>query len=79
MGKLTNPFARPRRAPFKTDIAYPSVAAANVANLVLMRHRELDTGVVVRDTLGQSHGSSRLAARKAIEDTAITRAVLPMP
>ena len=60
-------------------VAYPSVAAANVANLVLMRRSELETGIQVKDALGNAHGSSQLAASRAIKDTALTRVVLPMP
>lgn len=60
-------------------VAYPAVAVANVANLVLMRRTELDTGVQVKDALGNARGSSQLAANRAIKDTALTRMVLPMP
>ena len=60
-------------------IPYPAVAGANVANLVMMRWRELATGVDVLDGDGAVRGKSKAAAKVALWDTAITRVVLPTP
>ncbi|XP_046870783.1 sideroflexin-5a isoform X2 [Hypomesus transpacificus] len=60
-------------------IPFPAVAGANVCNVLLMRHSELSEGISVLDDSGKAVGTSRLAARHALLDTALTRVVLPMP
>uniref|UniRef100_A0A3Q4H3W7 Sideroflexin 5b n=1 Tax=Neolamprologus brichardi TaxID=32507 RepID=A0A3Q4H3W7_NEOBR len=57
----------------------PFAASANICNVGLMRHSELSEGVDVLDNNGNVVGSSRIAARHAIMETAFTRVVLPMP
>ncbi|XP_054648172.1 sideroflexin-5b isoform X5 [Dunckerocampus dactyliophorus] len=54
-------------------------ASANICNVALMRHNELSEGIDVLDTNGDVVGSSKIAARHAIAETAFTRVVLPMP
>eukprot|EP01086_Lenisia_limosa_P016383 TRINITY_DN6133_c0_g1_i1.p1 TRINITY_DN6133_c0_g1~~TRINITY_DN6133_c0_g1_i1.p1 ORF type:complete len:175 (+),score=22.28 TRINITY_DN6133_c0_g1_i1:78-527(+) len=58
---------------------FVAVATAGVANLVLMRSSELKDGISVVDSTGKTVGVSQAAAYKAIRDTAITRALLPVP
>ncbi|XP_036429841.1 sideroflexin-5a isoform X2 [Colossoma macropomum] len=60
-------------------IPFPAVASANVCNVLLMRHSELSEGVSVLDENGNVVGTSKLAARRALLETAVTRVVLPMP
>ncbi|KAM4625106.1 sideroflexin-5a isoform 2-T2 [Polymixia lowei] len=60
-------------------IPFPAVASANVCNVVLMRHSELSEGISVLDSDGNVVGTSKLAARHALLETALTRVVLPMP
>ncbi|XP_040055710.2 sideroflexin-5a isoform X2 [Gasterosteus aculeatus] len=60
-------------------IPFPAVAAANVCNVVLMRHSELSEGISVLDDSGNVAGTSKVAARHALLETALTRAVLPVP
>ncbi|XP_037531626.1 sideroflexin-5b isoform X1 [Nematolebias whitei] len=60
-------------------VPFPAVASANICNVVLMRHNELSEGIDVLDTNGNVMGSSKIAARHAIMETAFTRVVLPMP
>ncbi|XP_073729192.1 sideroflexin-5a isoform X3 [Misgurnus anguillicaudatus] len=60
-------------------IPFPAVASANVCNVVLMRHTELSEGISVLDDKGNVVGTSKLAARHALMETALTRVVLPMP
>ncbi|XP_010961988.2 sideroflexin-5 isoform X1 [Camelus bactrianus] len=57
----------------------PSIASANICNLVLMRYGELEEGIDVLDGDGNCVGSSRIAARHALLETALTQVVLPMP
>ncbi|CAG5866848.1 unnamed protein product [Menidia menidia] len=60
-------------------IPFPAVASANVCNVVLMRHSELSEGISVLDDKGKVVGTSKVAARHALLETALTRVVLPMP
>jgi len=50
-----------------------------VCNVVLMRHTELSTGIEVVDSQNQVVGVSKIAAGKALKETALTRAFLPAP
>ncbi|NXP19181.1 SFXN5 protein, partial [Scytalopus superciliaris] len=60
-------------------VPFPAVASANICNVVLMRHTELEEGIDVLDNNGNIVGSSRIAAKHALLETALTRVVLPMP
>ncbi|XP_061895973.1 sideroflexin-5-like [Entelurus aequoreus] len=60
-------------------VPFPAVASANICNVALMRHNELSEGIDVLDADGNVVGSSKIAARHAIAETAFTRVVLPMP
>ncbi|KAM4585745.1 sideroflexin-5-like isoform 3-T3 [Fundulus diaphanus] len=60
-------------------VPFPAVASANICNVALMRHNELSEGIDVLDNNGTVVGSSKIAARHAIMETAFTRVVLPMP
>uniref|UniRef100_H2L500 Sideroflexin 5b n=1 Tax=Oryzias latipes TaxID=8090 RepID=H2L500_ORYLA len=60
-------------------VPFTAVASANICNVGLMRHNELSEGVDVLDDKGNVVGSSKIAARNAIMETAFTRVVLPMP
>ncbi|KAI2657680.1 Sideroflexin-5 [Labeo rohita] len=55
------------------------LASANVCNVLLMRHTELSEGISVLDDKGNVVGTSKLAARRALMETSLTRVVLPMP
>ncbi|XP_053735945.1 sideroflexin-5b isoform X2 [Synchiropus splendidus] len=60
-------------------VPFPAVASANICNVGLMRHNELSEGIDVLDHNGKVVGSSKIAAKHAIAETAFTRVVLPMP
>ncbi|KAG7461623.1 hypothetical protein MATL_G00193040 [Megalops atlanticus] len=60
-------------------IPFPAVACANICNVALMRHTELEEGIDVLDANGNVVGSSKIAAKHALIETALTRVVLPMP
>lgn len=60
-------------------IPFPAVASASVCNVVLMRLKELSTGIEVTTKDGTVVGVSKIAAKKALKETAATRAVLPAP
>ncbi|TKC36600.1 hypothetical protein EI555_002772 [Monodon monoceros] len=67
-------------APLTPAPCHPlSPASANICNVVLMRYGELEEGIDVLDGDGNLVGSSKIAARHALLETALTRVVLPMP
>ncbi|KAG7224801.1 hypothetical protein INR49_013514 [Caranx melampygus] len=64
---------------FFCNYPWRAVTSANICNVGLMRHNELSEGIDVLDNNGNVVGSSKIAARHAITETAFTRVVLPMP
>lgn len=60
-------------------VPLPSVMAASTLNVVLMRIHELDEGIDVIDKNGTNIGNSKLAAKAALKDMAVTRMLLPLP
>eukprot|EP01100_Stratorugosa_tubuloviscum_P015793 TRINITY_DN944_c1_g1_i1.p1 TRINITY_DN944_c1_g1~~TRINITY_DN944_c1_g1_i1.p1 ORF type:complete len:338 (+),score=154.73 TRINITY_DN944_c1_g1_i1:87-1100(+) len=60
-------------------IPFPAVATANVCNVFLMRKNEITEGIHVKDEQGNLIGTSKLAAKSAVIETALTRAFLPAP
>ncbi|XP_002740958.2 sideroflexin-5-like [Saccoglossus kowalevskii] len=60
-------------------VPFPAVATASVCNVVLMRISELGEGIEVSDEDGNVVGCSKIAAKRALQETAMTRAVLPAP
>lgn len=57
----------------------PATSLASTLNVLCMRAPELDTGIDVFDKQGNKVGTSKIAAKQAIFDTACTRAFLPIP
>ncbi|XP_053111158.1 sideroflexin-5 isoform X4 [Hemicordylus capensis] len=74
-----NQFTPATRLLIQRFVPFPAVASANICNVVLMRHTELEEGIDVLDGDGNIVGSSRIAAKHALLETALTRVVLPMP
>ncbi|NXD30067.1 SFXN5 protein, partial [Spelaeornis formosus] len=74
-----NKFTPATRLLIQRFVPFPAVASANICNVVLMRHTELEEGIDVLDNNGNVVGSSRVAAKHALLETALTRVVLPMP
>ncbi|MBN3324516.1 SFXN5 protein, partial [Atractosteus spatula] len=72
-------FSPATRVLIQRFVPFPAVASANICNVVLMRHTELAEGIDVRDSSGNIVGSSKIAAKCALLETALTRVVLPMP
>ena len=60
-------------------VPLPAVMCASTMNVVLMRMHELDEGIDVVDKDGKVVGTSKLAAKKALTEMAVTRAALPIP
>uniref|UniRef100_A0A674P7A6 Sidoreflexin n=1 Tax=Takifugu rubripes TaxID=31033 RepID=A0A674P7A6_TAKRU len=77
--KNANKLSPASRTIIQRFVPFPAVATANICNVALMRHSELSEGIDVMDNNGNVVGSSKVAARHAIMETAFTRVVLPMP
>ncbi|KAL5021405.1 hypothetical protein ScPMuIL_000560 [Solemya velum] len=60
-------------------VPFPAVATASTCNVVLMRNSELAEGIDVFDKDQKVIGSSKVAAKKALVETALTRMFLPAP
>jgi hypothetical protein len=59
---------------------YLAAATAGATNLALMRFKELDEGITVKSKDGEeSFGKSKVAGKKAIYESALSRVVLPFP
>jgi sideroflexin-5 len=59
---------------------YVAGAVAGTANLVFMRYKELSDGIKVQSLNSDTtYGNSKVAAKKAITQTAISRVFLPLP
>lgn len=59
---------------------YFAAAFAGAANLVMMRQKEMQDGINIQDESGQTtYGKSKIAAKRAIQETAVSRFVLPLP
>lgn len=63
-----------------STLGYLAGAFAGAANLSLMRSKELKEGINVQSKEGeQTYGKSKVAAKKAIGQTAFSRFLLPLP
>ena len=60
-------------------VPFPAVATASTCNVLLMRNSELTEGIEVFDKDENVVGTSKIAAKKALKETAITRMFLPAP
>lgn len=60
-------------------VPYTATASAGMANVILMRSSEFKTGLPVHTAEGAYVGHSKIAARKAVLETAVSRAVLSIP
>jgi hypothetical protein len=61
------------RAVVSRIVPFVAVASAGVANVFLMRQKELKVGIMVQDKLGNDLGESRDAGFKAVSQVAISR------
>jgi tricarboxylate carrier len=63
----------------RTFMPFTAVATAGALNVFLMRRQELSTGIDVMDANGVILGKSQIAAKKALQQTVVTRIFLPLP
>ncbi|TKR57390.1 hypothetical protein L596_030866 [Steinernema carpocapsae] len=60
-------------------VPLPATSLASTLNVLFMRSSEIQTGIEVYDDSGNVVGTSKVAAKKAVYETAATRAFLPVP
>jgi hypothetical protein len=61
-------------------LSYIATALAGASNLILMRYKEMKTGIEVFNSDGTvSYGRSKAAGRKAVVESALSRFILPLP
>uniref|UniRef100_A0A915CMQ3 Sidoreflexin n=1 Tax=Ditylenchus dipsaci TaxID=166011 RepID=A0A915CMQ3_9BILA len=60
-------------------VPLPATSLASTLNVLCMRGPELETGIDVYEDNGKCIGTSKVAAKRAVTETAITRAFLPVP
>ncbi|CAF1551990.1 unnamed protein product [Rotaria magnacalcarata] len=60
-------------------VPLPAVACASTCNVIFMRYHELNEGIEVVDEQNNPIGVSKVAAKKALTEMAMTRAFLPVP
>uniref|UniRef100_A0A1I8A388 Sidoreflexin n=1 Tax=Steinernema glaseri TaxID=37863 RepID=A0A1I8A388_9BILA len=60
-------------------VPLPATSLASTLNVLFMRSAEMRTGIVVYDESEKVVGISKVAAKKAVYETAATRAFLPVP
>ncbi|XP_065883360.1 sideroflexin-5-like [Dysidea avara] len=77
--KRSNAFRPATKMMIQRFVPYPAVATASVSNLYLMRRNELKEGIEVKNSKDEVVGTSFVAARRAVTETAVTRAFLPAP
>lgn len=77
--KRANHFTPATKLLIQRFVPFPAVATASTCNVVLMRNNELSEGVEVFDSKNTVVGTSIVAAKKALFETAITRMFLPAP
>lgn len=58
---------------------YFAACVPGVCNCSLMRWKELQEGINVKDSDGKDHGKSVVAGKKAIMQTSASRFILPLP
>ncbi|XP_012935542.1 sideroflexin-5 [Aplysia californica] len=77
--KRASAFRHTTRMLIQRFVPFPAVAIASSCNVLLMRNSELSEGIEVLDKSNNIIGTSKVAAKKALTETAITRMFLPAP
>ncbi|KAK3758994.1 hypothetical protein RRG08_005620 [Elysia crispata] len=77
--KRANSFSLTTKLLIQRLVPFPATATASTCNVLLMRNNELSEGIEVLDKQGNVVGTSQVAAKKALKETAVTRMFLPAP
>lgn len=83
MKKLLSPIAANMKGPGKLFINFfislAAVGSAGSLNLLIMRSKEIQDGIMLRDAEGNERGKSKTIGWKAVTSTAMTRLLMPVP
>lgn len=63
----------------RSFLPFTAVATAGALNVVLMRSQEMKTGIDITDEKGNVLGKSKVAAKHALAQVAVSRVFLPLP
>ncbi|XP_064601207.1 sideroflexin-5-like [Liolophura sinensis] len=77
--KKSSTFSPAKKLLIQRFVPFPAVAMASTCNILLMRYSELFEGIEVFDSTDKVIGTSKIAAKKALLETAITRMIMPAP
>ncbi|GFO14752.1 sideroflexin [Plakobranchus ocellatus] len=77
--KRASAFSQTTKLLIQRFVPFPAVATASTCNVLLMRNSELTEGIEVLDKHNNVIGTSQVAAKKALKETAVTRMFLPAP
>ncbi|XP_059169123.1 sideroflexin-5-like [Physella acuta] len=77
--RRANRFGHTTKMLIQRFVPFPAVATASTCNVLLMRNSELYEGIEVVDKSNKVVGTSKVAAKKALKETALTRMFLPAP
>jgi tricarboxylate carrier len=79
---ITRRFQPAQAAQLMKFVAFPSSIVASCSNCYIMRRPEIESGVLLQDKEGNTLAGgkrSSVAARKAVEETVMSRALLQVP
>lgn len=77
--KKTNNLEPIKKLIIQRFVPLPACSLASTFNVLAMRLPEVESGIDVYDKNGTVVGTSKIAAKKAVMETAYTRAFLPIP
>jgi tricarboxylate carrier len=77
--KKSDGLSATRKLIIQRFVPLPATSLASTLNVLCMRSAEMETGIDVFDENGNKIGTSKVAAKRAVIDTALTRAFLPVP
>lgn len=76
--KATKRMTGAKQIIISTILNWIAVSLANASNVGLMRYKELEQGVSVKDSNGYDHGKSKVAGKLALVQTIATRMAIPL-
>lgn len=83
MRKLLTPFTRTVTGPgllfYNFIISVTAVGCASVLNVLIMRSKEMQEGIMLVDHEGREYGKSQIIGKDAVLKTAASRIILPIP
>lgn len=75
---LTAKMTGPKQFIASTFFNWIAISLANASNVGLMRFKELDQGITVKDESGFEYGKSKIVGKTALVQTIVTRAFIPL-